>query len=302
MPEKDRTSGADGEHGTILVGVDGSEYSRLAVKWAADDAAAKGATVWVVYAGPGAPKHLPGWYEEGPYEESAAQAVIDDALGLVVTRQPSLTIRGERYIDIPAVALPGASAQADLLVVGARGVGGFKRLLVGSVSEQCIRHALCPVVIVRPGFDEESASGGIRRVVVGIDGSRGSEQALRWALREARLRGASVEGVFSWQYPPAHAVGAKSWAGLEAAAREISGGASSVAERCEPTVPFTASTRFDATVLGLLDASEGADLLVVGARGHGGYWDPLLGSIAHQCALYATCPVVIVRPAAGGHP
>ena len=296
MAEEDWTLGADDGDRTIVVGVDGSEHSRLAVKWAADEAAASRATIRVVYAGPGAPKNVPGWYEEGPHEESAAQAVLDDAVGLVVARHPRLTVRRGRFMDIPAVALVGASAQADLLVVGARGVGRLKRLLVGSVSEQCMDHALCPVVVVRPGFQEESPSRGIRRVVVGIDGSRGSEHALRWALREGRVRSASVEGVFSWQYPPSHAIGADSAAKLESWAREVTQSASSIAEGCEPTVSFTASARFDATVIGLLDASEDADLLIVGARGHGGYLDSLLGSIARQCALYATCSVVIVRP------
>ncbi len=287
---------ADGGVRTILVGVDGSGHSRLAVKWAADEAAASGASILVVYAGPGAPKNVPGWYERGPHEESAAQAVLDDAVGLVVERHPGLTVRRERFMDTPAVALVGASAQADLLVVGARGVGTLKRLLVGSVSEQCMDHALCPVVVVRPGFQEESTSRGMQRVVVGIDGSRGSEHALRWALREGRVRGASVEGVFSWQYPPSHAIGGNSAAKLESWAREVTQSASSIAEGCEPTVPFTASARFDATVIGLLDASEDADLLVVGARGHGTYLESLLGSIARQCALYAACSVVIVRP------
>jgi len=296
VAEEDRTPGADDGEATILVGVDGSEHSRLAVKWAADEAVARRATIWVVYAGPGAPKDVPAWYDEGPHEEPAAQAVLDDAVGLVVARHPRLTVRRERFKDIPAVALVGASAQADLLVVGARGVGRLKRLLVGSVSEQCMDHALCPVVIVRPGFQEESASKGTPRVVVGIDGSRGSEHALRWALREGRVRGASVEGVFSWQYPPSHAIGADSAAKLESWAREVTQSASSIAEGSEPAVSFTASARFDATVIGLLDASEDADLLVVGARGHGGYLDSLLGSIARQCALYATCSVVIVRP------
>jgi nucleotide-binding universal stress UspA family protein len=296
VDEEDRTPGAGDGDRTILVGVDGSEHSRLAVKWAADEAAASSATVRVVYAGPGEPKHVPGWYEEGPHEESAAQAVLDDAVGLVVARHPWLTVRRERFMDIPAAALVGASAQADLLVVGARGVGRLKRLLVGSVSEQCMDHALCPVVIVRPGFQEESTSNDMRRLVVGIDGSRGSEHALRWALREARVRGASVEGVFSWQYPPSHAIGADSAAKLESWAREVTQSASSIAEGCEPTVSFTASARFDATVIGLLDASEDADLLVVGARGHGGFLDSLLGSVARQCALYATSSVVIVRP------
>lgn len=295
MVDEDWTPSVDGRQ-VIVVGVDGSEHSHLAVKWAADEAAARSATIWVVYAGPGSPKHVPGWYEEGPYEESVAQAVLDEAVGLVVTRQPALTVRRERLMDVPGAALVGASAQADLLVVGARGVGRLKRLLVGSVSEQCMDHALCPVVIVRPGFQEESDSGGMRRVVVGIDGSRGSEQALHWALREGRVRGASVEGVFSWQYPPSHAIGADSAAKLESWAREVAHSASSIAKGCEPSVPFAATARYEATVIGLLDAAEDADLLVVGARGHGGLLDSLLGSIARQCALYATCSVVIVRP------
>lgn len=142
------------------------------------------------------------------------------------------------------------------------------------------------------------------RIVVGVDGSDCSNDAFRWAVSEARLRGASVRAVYVWRMPvflPSGfaPVALPDRAALRAAARrrldeiveEVVGDASDV--RIEPkAVEGTASQV-------LVQEAEGADLLVVGSRGHGGFAGLLLGSVSHQCAAHASCPVVIIRTPAG---
>jgi nucleotide-binding universal stress UspA family protein len=140
------------------------------------------------------------------------------------------------------------------------------------------------------------------RIVVGVDGSAGSTRALRWAVDEARRRAATVDVVHAWQYPHVpdvgFAVGGYSIdpAALEASARTvldhcITSAASGDGVRIEPILVCgdPAST--------LLDVAKGADLLVVGSRGRGGFVGLLLGSVSQQCAHHTPCPLVIVPEA-----
>jgi len=279
---------------TIVVGVDGSEHSRLAVKWAGDEADRRGSLLLLLFAQIGEPDHLPPWYQRGNGEVSAGEAVVDDAFGLVATRHPSVMARTEVVEWPPALALTVASRSAELLVVGARGLGGFKELLLGSVSDQCIQYSHCPVVVVSKDPDEGKVDGP--RIVVGIDGSFGSSQALHWALDEAGVRSATVEAIYAWQYPPIGAYILGPPEGFEASGQEIVDGALEFHKRWAPEVPFAAVAHLGATVPALLDASRDADLLVVGARGHGSFSDVLLGSVAHQCARHGHGTVVVTRP------
>ncbi|MFD7233226.1 universal stress protein [Streptomyces sp. NPDC059881] len=136
------------------------------------------------------------------------------------------------------------------------------------------------------------------RVVVGIDGSPSSYAALRWAVRHAGLIGGTVDAVAAYELPGAHgwsapAVDAEFDAaeakrGLVEEVRKVLGekGEAQVHERLVHGNPTEA----------LLAAAEGAELLVVGSRGRGGFARMLLGSVSQQVAQHAPCPVVIVRP------
>jgi nucleotide-binding universal stress UspA family protein len=295
MPQNDHQRDTQ----TVLVGVDGSEHSRQALKWAADEAKRRGALLRIIYAELREPKNLPAWYEPGSSDLSPGQAIVDDAYGLVATRHPSVVARAEVAESPAALALTAASRSAELLVVGARGRGGFEELLLGSVSDRCIQLAGCPVVVVHTDPDDRPLRAVPPRIVVGIDGSVGSTRALRWALDEAKLRSASVEAAFVWQYPPTGAFALGPARGYEVVSREIIDAAKESAETWAPEVTFTAEARFDGTVPALLDASREADLLVVGSRGHAGFKHALLGSVAHQCARHANCAVAITRPGVG---
>src|SRR5690606_24166109 len=142
----------------IVVGVDESDGAADALRWAVREADARGGTLTAVLAW--------GWMDPHPregdpafdpeFDEAAAlgrtERIVADALGGEVPE-------GIRLKAISALAGPGlvlAAADADLLVVGARGLGGFKGLLVGSVSQHCLHHAPCPVVLVKPQDDVPS--------------------------------------------------------------------------------------------------------------------------------------------------
>ncbi|WP_406306620.1 universal stress protein [Streptomyces sp. NBC_00885] len=143
---------------------------------------------------------------------------------------------------------------------------------------------------------ESKASAG--RVVVGVDGSPSSQSALRWAMRHAGLIGGVVEAVGAWELP-----GMRGWSApaVDADLDEEVARSQFVEELRsvvgdEPSVEVRERlVRGNPTEV-LLAAAEGAEVLVVGSRGRGGFARALLGSVSQQCAQHATCPVVIVRP------
>ena len=137
-------------------------------------------------------------------------------------------------------------------------------------------------------------------IVVGVDGSDSSKAALRWAVHQAELTCSQIEAVIAWQYPPmigGFGLGPASAMALnfdEIAAKTLS---DSIAEVVDPATPVrivTAVTEGHPAQV-LLRAADGADLLVVGSRGHGGFTGTLLGSVSQNCALHAPCPLIIVR-------
>jgi nucleotide-binding universal stress UspA family protein len=140
------------------------------------------------------------------------------------------------------------------------------------------------------------------RIVVGVDGSEGSIVALRWALEEARLREATVDAVHTWEYPyVGELAGMAAFTidrdELERAAREVL--TTSIDHAGPTSVPVKPILAYGPAASVLLDAAKGADLLVVGSRGRGGFAGLLLGSVSQQCAHHAPCPVEIVpAPAA----
>lgn len=145
--------------------------------------------------------------------------------------------------------------------------------------------------------------GAQPRIVVGVDGSDNSRQALEWALAEARLRGAHVVAVHAWLEPASVAIGSVvSSAGAEldvfedVAGRTMSDLLASV-DATGLADPIESHVVGSTPAKAVLDAAVGADLVVVGSRGRGGFTGLLLGSVSQQVAHHAPCPVVIVpRP------
>jgi nucleotide-binding universal stress UspA family protein len=147
----------------------------------------------------------------------------------------------------------------------------------------------------------QQQEGSGDRIVVGVDGSPSSKAALTWAVRQAHLTGASVEAIIAWHYPVM--VGGYAWAPVSALEdtdfETIS--ATVLSDAVGETVSKTSTVKVSTTVREgsaaqvLLEVADGADLLVVGSRGHGGFTGALLGSVSQHCAQHAPCPIVIFR-------
>lgn len=128
----------------IVVGVDGSECANKALDWAAAYADRTGSVLEIQTA------YEPGYVHiTGDEVQRVMGRIVDEARARVATLAPDVATTCETHEEVPAKALIDAGDGADLLVVGSRGLGGFKALLVGSVSQQCSLHARCPVTIVR---------------------------------------------------------------------------------------------------------------------------------------------------------
>lgn len=140
-----------------------------------------------------------------------------------------------------------------------------------------------------------------KRIVVGVDGSPSSRQALEWAIRQAGLTGAVVDAVMAWQYPANYGwVMDERQADLGGMAAQTLDKAVAQARPVQPEVEVRTRVLEQNPARALLDTAEGADLLVVGSRGHGGFVGVLLGSVSQHCVHHAPCPVVVVRAAPAG--
>jgi nucleotide-binding universal stress UspA family protein len=146
-----------------------------------------------------------------------------------------------------------------------------------------------------------SATNGASRIVVGVDGSAPSRAALRWAVRQAALTGGTVDAVLAWQIPAVP----QGYGWVPVFIEEEGNFADDARKRIDTVIseevgPADSQRVTSRVVQGLpaqvlIDAAGGADLLVVGSRGHGGFTEALLGSVGQHCVHHAPCPVMIMR-------
>jgi nucleotide-binding universal stress UspA family protein len=235
--------------------------------------------------GPGEPTDF-----DPKYDESAARVALEKIISPAIA-ESGVSVTQDVVNDLAARGLMEASADADLLVVGARGVGGFEALLLGSVSNQCLHHATIPVAVVRPGGAAPERPG---RIVVGVDGSETSHQALQWAVDEARLRHATLEAVHAWSLPASAMPFVHDMLGFEQAARDVLDRALESIDVSDLDPPIDGQLVHGGPAPVLLDAAENADLVVVGSRGLGGFKELMLGSVSHRLATHGRCPVVVI--------
>jgi nucleotide-binding universal stress UspA family protein len=283
----------------VVVGVDGSEHAATALRWAAREAELRDAVlvavlVWDLFD----QHHADGSQRFDPhYDERHADAALDATIKRALGVAGAARVTRRAVCDRPANGLLQSSHDADLLVVGARGLGGFRGLLLGSVSHECLHHADVPIAVVRLP-DPPVSRTGRERLVVGIDGSESSVRALDWALAEGNRRSAVVDVVHAWQAPltygPLANVFPYDLDGAETPARNL------LATTVDEAVARADAVAVERTLLAgraapaLLETAESADLLVLGRRGLGGFGRLLLGSVADHLARYAPCPVVVV--------
>ncbi len=277
----------------IVIGVDGSASSVEALRWAAREADVRAANLVAVMA----------WGEEDFEDEhldlgvaeatstSELRHLVVGALGEDPARSVALEVPRGDVVD----HLVERARSSDLMVVGARGLGGFRGLLLGSVSRACVRRSSCPVAVIHaPTTPRRDAA---KRIVVGVDGSHDGDVALAWAVDEARLRGARLDVVHAWHAP--YVGGAPLMIPLDPGPFEDSARALlvSVIDRVDvrdlphPPEQFLVPGSASAA---LLNIAEGADLVVVGTHGHRGMSSVVLGSVSSQVVHHATSPVVVV--------
>lgn len=282
----------------VVVGVDGSAAALDAVRVAAREAAYRQrplrvvhAFIWPLTRVPVAPA------PEAPVGaglRSQAEQCVAEAVAEATKVAPEVAVTGAVVDGAATPVLVAESREAALVVLGNRGLGGFAGLLIGSVTLRVSAHAACPVLVIR---GEARADGP---VVVGVDGSELSTEAVAFAFEEAAHRGAPLVAVHAWLYPTP--VGPGEILPLvydldEFAAQEERALAESVAGFTEryPDVPVRHRLVRGTPARVLVDESKQAQLVVVGASGRGALGGLLLGSVSHAALHHAYCPLAIVR-------
>lgn len=280
----------------VVVGADGSEHGVAALRWAADTAVAYGLPLTVLHARPDAAAE--------PVLLSEPTGVLADSVAVARERQPGLEIRALQMPDAPVQSLLTAGEEADVLVLGSRGVEGFRGLLLGSTTMHVAPYAQCPVVVVHSGLEggvpfERLADypGNPGQVVLGYDGSPASNRAAAFAFRHAEAIGCGVVAVSveagrgEPETEPIDPENATPGSDTSAFHSPVIVTASAF-----PDVPvsFVAGTGRPAEVL--LSQAVGAELLVVGSRGSGGFSGLIVGSVTQKVLAHADCPVAVLHP------
>jgi nucleotide-binding universal stress UspA family protein len=287
----------------IVVGVDGSDPSMAALRWAAFEAHRRNTGVLVLscYSIP-----MYGIAEGAAYRSNediemykqGAETVAAQAVELLAELDPQLVVESRTTMSPAAVAIAEAAVSGDEIVVGATGHTGFMDGVLGSVPISVVHRSHCPVIVVPPK-PVADAGPTMRKIVVGLDGSPGSLEALEWAYGQAIVSGAELTAVHGWIYPYPGARTSVSEprtqmqldameelkSSLESLGPRLVGGTIHVHPKLIELAPAES----------LLHEAKDADLLVVGSRGRGALRSSLLGSVSRTVAQHAACPVVIVR-------
>ncbi|MGC0343150.1 universal stress protein [Streptomyces sp. SLBN-8D4] len=283
----------------LVVGVDGSDSSLVALDWAADEAARQGLPLRLVYAS------LWERYEDvvsstdpdRPSEQVMAENIVGTAVERVQRRNPEVKVSADVVPEEAVDALLRAGHEASALVTGSRGRGELKGLLLGSVGLTVAARAHCPVIVVRG--DKAGVEGTHARILLGAGEPASGAEAARFAFREAEARGGVLDVVRAWRCPahesadeprpaedPAHLHEERAVAQLDALLHDA------VADH--PGIQVHRHTVEGPARKVLLNRSAAADLVIVGARRRTGHFGLQLGRVGHTLLHHARCPVAIV--------
>ncbi len=292
---------SDRYHGPVVVGIDGSDEAKRAARYGAWEADRRHVPLRLVYADPPIPQYGPMLVIANDDPDGAwAHARFTEVEKLVAADYPELRVETAVAVGSPAGVLVAESKRASLVVLGTRATGGLAGHLAGSVAAQVSAHAEAPVTVLRgSGLTSPDEFRGLP-VMVGVDGSPGSEQAVAYAVEQALARGSQVHAVYVWNIIDVHDYGVVApdyvHADEEAkAARLLTEATSGWADRYpELTIRRRAEHELH-PVAELCRLSAEAGLLVVGSRGHGGFLGLRLGSTVDGLVRYASVPVAVVR-------
>ncbi|WP_088994744.1 universal stress protein [Micromonospora echinaurantiaca] len=282
----------------VVVGVDGSAAALDAVRVAAREAEYRQrplrivhAFIWPLMNTPLGP--VPGGPADGGLRNQA-ERYVDEAMAEAAKVAPEVRVTGAVVDGAATPVLLDESRDAALVVLGHRGLGGFAGLLIGSVTVQVSARAQSPVLVVR---GEPRADGP---VVVGVDGSDLSTEAVGFAFEEASRRGAPLVAVHAWLYPTPVGPGeilplvydVEAFGDEEE--RVLAESLAGWSERY-PDVPVQRRLVRGSPARALVEESKTAQLVVVGAYGRGALTGLLLGSVSHAVLHHAHSPLAIVR-------
>ncbi|MFC8673960.1 universal stress protein [Streptomyces griseorubiginosus] len=283
----------------LVVGVDGSDSSLVALDWAADEAARQGLPLRLVYASLWERYEdvVPSRDLDRPSEQVMAENIVGTAVERVQRRSPEVKVSADVVPEEAVDALLRAGHDASALVTGSRGRGELKGLLLGSVGLTVAARAHCPVIVVRG--DKAGVEGAHERILLGAGEPASGAEAVRFAFREAEARGGVLDVVRAWRCPAyegadeprlaedsAHLHEERAVAQLDALLHDA------VADH--PGVQVRRHTVEGPARKALLNRTAAADLVIVGARRRTGHFGLQLGRVSHTLLHHAHCPVAIV--------
>jgi nucleotide-binding universal stress UspA family protein len=295
----------------MLVATDGSAASQQACEVAAQIAEGFGSEVTILSAAPPV-SAFAAPLEEKYYSDIGKRASENVESAATVFASAGVAVSGKEALQAGASVIQtiveyAADKETDLIVMGTRGLGGFRRLALGSVSSDVAAHAPCATLVVRPGNGEEGAPASIKRVLVAIDGSQNSQSALEVAVDMAKhlkaelqiAHVAYVPGLFwSMGSPGSSIYAAKIEEDSEKVARQLLSEAVRFAEAQGIEDPKEEMlTEMTSPAQGIVQLAErrSVDVIVIGTRGNGGFKKMLLGSVANSVLHYAHCSVLVTR-------
>ncbi|MCX4672999.1 universal stress protein [Streptomyces sp. NBC_01381] len=283
----------------LVVGVDGSESSLVAVDWAVDEAARHGVPLRLVFASVW--ERIEGVVPSGSLQRPSEQAMAENVVGAAAERarrrSPDVNVSTEIVPMDAESALLAAGNNASALVTGSRGRGELKGLLLGSVGLAVAARAHCPVIVVRG--DKAGLAGTHERILLGAGETATSGEAVRFAFREAEARKCVLDVVRAWRCPSHETVDHPLLAGEPAHQHEERASAlldtllrDAVADH--PGVQVRRATVEGPARKVLLHRSAAADLLIIGAQRRHPHYGLQLGRVGHTLLHHAECPVAIV--------
>jgi nucleotide-binding universal stress UspA family protein len=286
---------------TVVVGVDGSTSALRAVRWGAAEATRRRATLRLVSAFAWMVHHVaarPGI--EDSYRDTLlarAREQLAEAGRVAEAEGAGIEIELQLIEGSPMQVLGSEADRAQLLVLGDRGLTRVEGLLVGSVAVGLAAHAACPVVVVR-GDERSPSETASLPVLVGVDGSSTSDAAVGFAFEAAAARKVPLVALHTWSdmmFDPSFAGVVVDWDVVESAERRVLSKRVGGWTEKFPDTSVELVVRRDQPAPSLLALAAGAQLVVVGSRGHGEFVGMVLGSVSHALVHRAPCPVAVVR-------
>lgn len=286
---------ADQPDRPIVVAADGSEVSYQAVAWAAVDAVMHRRRLVIVTAAmPPSGFGSEMWTGAAEWVREEGERVVVEARRIAELVDGSLEITTDLVFDPIIPTLIDRSHHAYRLVVGSRGRGAVRRVLLGSVSTAVAHRAACPVAVI-PGKSATDVVTASLPVVVGVDGTENSVPAIGVAFDEASRRRVPLIAVHTWSDISLPEVVVSGWDAMRESERATLSESLAGWREQYPDVDVRPVVWADRPTRALLVESEHAQLVVVGSHGRGGFTGMLLGSTGQALVQSAECPVMVVR-------